>query len=537
MPGEPIQKSLRVYVVAAILAMAAIGAWIIMTERLTYVATHGTSMNPVYYEGDLVFVAKADSYHVGQIAAYHGESPGQRVLHRIIGGNDSTGFVMKGDNSQSIDPLTPTADEMIGHAVLHVPNGGIWLQPLLGPSGLGMLSFLVMSGGATAARTRREIPRGRRKKKVRAMSRQGGSWATAAAVLKALGRLSPLLRAAAAVAAALAVLAVALGILGWMKPPVEKQAVALPPERSITYSYSTKVPKSPAYDGTTVTSPDPIFRKLANSVDLHTRYKGPAGTFRLTAHLTNGSGWHTTLTLVKDKPFAGPSYDATVTLDFPALAKRADDAARAIGAPAGGSVLIALNAQVESPNLSDLNAPLQLQLTPFQMSLGGGAKLKTSSEATAARAIVVPRQIRIFGHSVMAATQARSNAILALIGAGAIAAVILLVARRRTPLRTRADIERRYPQLLVPVEPMASPPGKPVVTVDNFPALVRLAERYGQMILTWRRPEADDFIVRDEGITYRYRIPLDEPVLQNIEHINRPSSAGSHRRKASTQVS
>jgi hypothetical protein len=75
-------------------------------------------------------------------------------------------------------------------------------------------------------------------------------------------------------------------------------------------------------------------------------------------------------------------------------------------------------------------------------------------------------------------------------------------------LRTRPQIERRYPQLLVHVEPMASPPGKPVVNVDNFPALVKLAERYGQMILTWRRPDADDFVVRDEGITYRYRVPL-----------------------------
>jgi hypothetical protein len=100
-------------------------------------------------------------------------------------------------------------------------------------------------------------------------------------------------------------------------------------------------------------------------------------------------------------------------------------------------------------------------------------------------------------------------------------------------VRTRAEIERRYARLLVHVEPMPSPPGKPVVNVDNFPALVKLAEKYGQMILTWRRPDADDFVVRDEGITYRYRVPLDEPTLQNVELISRPS-AGSHRRKASS---
>jgi hypothetical protein len=135
------------------------------------------------------------------------------------------------------------------------------------------------------------------------------------------------------------------------------------------------------------------------------------------------------------------------------------------------------------------------------------------------------------------AAQARSYAVLLLLAALVGAAAIAFVARRHSPLHTRAEIERRYPQLLVPVEPMASPPGKPVVLVDNFPALVKLAERYGQMILTWRRPDADDFVVRDEGITYRYRIPLDEATLENIEHLDRPPGTGTHRRRAPSEVS
>jgi hypothetical protein len=97
---------------------------------------------------------------------------------------------------------------------------------------------------------------------------------------------------------------------------------------------------------------------------------------------------------------------------------------------------------------------------------------------------------------------------------------IAMVARRATPLRTRAEIERRHPQLLVRVEPMASPPGKPVVTVDDFAALAKLAERYGQMILTWTRPDADDFVVRDDGITYRYRIPLEAAAHDTAELVD-----------------
>lgn len=515
--------------------MAAIGAWAFTTERIGYVVTNGVSMNPVYYQGDLVFVTKADSYHVGQIAAYHGSVPGQRVLHRIIGGSGSAGFVMKGDNNESTDPLTPTTEEMIGRAVLHVPHGGLWLKPLLGPSGLGMLSFLVFSGkAAAAARTRRDIARGRRKKRVKAMSGQGGSWAAAAAVLKALERLPPLLRVAAAVAGVLTVFALVLGVLAWMKPLVERRTGEETPKQSLTFSYTTKVPKSAAYDGTTVTSPDPIFRKLANSAVLRTRYQGPAGTLDLTATLTNGTGWHTTMTLVKDKPFPGPTYDTSYTLDFPDLTKRADDAARAIGAPTTGAVTIALSAAVESRNLPALSGQLQLQIDTFHMGIDGNAKLDNTAGGASSSEVVVPREIRIFSLSVMTAAQARFDAILALIGAIAIAAVVFFAARRKMPIRTRAEIESRYPQLLVHVEPMPSPPGKPVVNVDNFPALVKLAEKYGQMILTWRRPDADDFVVRDEGITYRYRVALDEPTLQNVELINRPNGAGSHRRKTST---
>ncbi|GAA2613825.1 signal peptidase I [Paractinoplanes durhamensis] len=521
---------------AAILGMAAIGAWAVTTERISYVTTHGVSMNPVYYQGDLVFVVKANSYHVGQIVAYHGDVPGQRVLHRIIGGSGSAGFAMKGDNNESVDPLTPTTEEMIGRAVLHVPHGGIWLKPLLSPTGLGMFSFLIFTGGATAARTRREIPRGRRKKKVKAMSSgQSGSWATATAVLKAVERLSPPLRAAAAVAAVLTVLALASGVLGWMKPVVEQQAAASTPSQSITYSYSAKVPKSAAYDGTTVGPPDPIFRKLAERATLNARYEGPAGAFALTATLTNGTGWHTTQTLVSKTFFSGTRFDATVPLDFPALVARADDASRAIGAAPSGAVMVVLNARVESVGLGSLTAPLQLAVSPLQANITSGSNLTTKAGATAAAEVTVARKIKIFGLSLMTASKARSNAILLLIGAIVIAAVVLFAALRRMPVRTRAEIERRYPQLLVHVEPMASPPGKPVVSVDNFPALVKLAERYGQMILTWRRPDADDFVVRDEGITYRYRVPLDEPTLHNVEMINRPSS-GAHREPADSPV-
>src|SRR4051794_9041493 len=123
----PIHRKIRRIALAVILVMTAIGGWAVLTRRLSYFITHGVGMNPVYHQGDLVFVMKADPYRVGQIAAYHGAAPGLEVLHRIVGGDRTSGYVFKGDNNQSIDPINPTGDKLIGRAVLRVPKGGIWL--------------------------------------------------------------------------------------------------------------------------------------------------------------------------------------------------------------------------------------------------------------------------------------------------------------------------------------------------------------------------------------------------------------------------
>ncbi|MGK5679087.1 DUF5305 family protein [Actinoplanes sp. URMC 104] len=521
---------------AVILLVTAIGGWAILSHRVSYVVTSGISMNPVYYQGDLVIVIHDDSYGIGQIVAYHGSIPGQKILHRIVGGDAHTGFVMKGDNNRSIDPLRPAAAEVIGRPVLHVPKGGLWLKPVLGPTGLGMIGFLIVGGGTTATLTRRQIPRGRRKKRVKAMSRQGGSWAQAAEVIKTIERMPPLARALVVAATVMTALTLGLGVAGWMKPITETVSKPPGPAQTTTFSYSAQVPSSPAYDGTTVTSPEPIFRKLANHVDFRTRYEGPSGTFELTAELTNGTGWHTTMPLVPATRFTGTAYQRTLNLNLQALSDRADAAARAIGVTPGNPLMIEVRSRVVSDGLAPFTASTRLQMNNVQMAPADGSSLSASSATTPATAVQA-REITIFGYKVMNAAAARSYAILAFLAASALVGAVYFLTRRNTPLRTREEIERRHPQLLVHVEPMASPPGKPVVNVDNFPALVKLAERYGQMILTWRRPDADDFVVRDEGITYRYRIPLDEPVLQNVDHLNRPNGAGSHRRKTTSSVS
>ncbi|MCW2600464.1 MAG: peptidase, partial [Frankiales bacterium] len=244
----------------ALFASAAFG--LIATGRAGFVVTHGVSMNPVYYQGDLVVIAKAPSYRIGEIVAYHRAGHSDVVLHRIIGGGPA-GYVFKGDNNQSIDPTRPTQEQLAGRAVYHLARGGLWLHRFTSPTALGLLAFTLLAGGATAVRTR---PRGRR-------ARLSKHASTSSKPL-ALSALPPALRACAAAAAAVGAVGLALGALAWGGPLDTESTVSTHSANRMTFSYTAAVGRTPAYDGTTASSPDPVFRKLANDVDVHFTYTG-----------------------------------------------------------------------------------------------------------------------------------------------------------------------------------------------------------------------------------------------------------------------
>ena len=84
-----VYSSARRLVTAMLLVPVSLGvlllACAVATGRVGYVTTNGVSMNPVYYQGDLVVVARADSYKIGQIVAYRLPAKHLVVLHRITG--------------------------------------------------------------------------------------------------------------------------------------------------------------------------------------------------------------------------------------------------------------------------------------------------------------------------------------------------------------------------------------------------------------------------------------------------------------------
>lgn len=316
--------------------------------------------------------------------------------------------------------------------------------------------------------------------------------------------LPPELRTAAAAVAAAGILGATLGALAWAGPLVTPGISQRQAPRSMTFSYAATVPKTPAYDGTTVTSPDPVFRKLADTVDVRYRYRGDPGTVAVDAKLSTASGWHSTLPLAAARKFSEAWYDGTVRLDLAAIDARAQAAALAAGIPTN-QVSVAVVPTIKTARGASFTPALQLTLSPLQLALAGDAKALTVKDpATPVRTASTARSLSLLGHHLKVST-ARVLADVLLLVALLAGVVLAVFARRSRPTDEADGIRRRYAPLLVAIHPMPTPPGRPVVEVTEFVTLARLAERYGLLVLHWSRSDVHTFLVQDEGTTYRYR--------------------------------
>jgi signal peptidase len=109
-----------------------------------YVLVSGQSMEPHYHTGDMVMVLHRSSYNVGDVIAYRvpkGDAMvGLQVIHRIIGGNATKGFVVRGDNRTAPDVWHPKPGDIVGSQVVRIPNAVAVLRYLRSPLLLALLA-------------------------------------------------------------------------------------------------------------------------------------------------------------------------------------------------------------------------------------------------------------------------------------------------------------------------------------------------------------------------------------------------------------
>jgi signal peptidase len=126
-----------------------------------YITVTGTSMEPTLHGGDFVILQERESYRTGDIIAYpipEGEAgAGSRIIHRIIGGSGSEGYVTQGDNRVGADSWRPTDAEVLGSLWFHAPAVGRLFPHLRAPLVIaalagGLALWLVLGSGKAKPR-------------------------------------------------------------------------------------------------------------------------------------------------------------------------------------------------------------------------------------------------------------------------------------------------------------------------------------------------------------------------------------------------
>lgn len=95
----------------------------------SFVIIEGTSMEPLLHDGDLAVARTRPTYAIGDLVVF-GVGEG-RVIHRIVGGSGSAGWITKGDANRWLDPWPVVDDDVVGAYVARVDGAGAWLVWLL----------------------------------------------------------------------------------------------------------------------------------------------------------------------------------------------------------------------------------------------------------------------------------------------------------------------------------------------------------------------------------------------------------------------
>ena len=153
----------------------------------------------------------------------------------------------------------------------------------------------------------------------------------------------------------------------------------------------------------------------------------------------------------------------------------------------------------------------KLSLTMDPLTLKPVGSLTASSAIKTGGTRVVGATLSVLGRSIRVGT-ARTASLAAILLALLTAVALAGVARMTGPVAESERIRAKHGQLILQVMPIALQPGRPVVDLPDVDSLVRLAERYGLLVLHWSRGGVDTYVVQDEGTTFRYRTGTERSV-------------------------
>lgn len=503
-------------------------------------------MHPTMDEGDLAVLREQSSYEEGDIVAFRvpaGEQgEGAVIIHRIVGGDAESGFILQGDNKDSADRWHPRSKDIVGSTWFKVGGAGEWVRKLYEPLGrgaiVGIMALFLMNGHNIQGDEKTKRRRGGHRMLQQKMSPQmlipgpAGLWAGAGLL------------------AAIAFGFVVLAGYAFLTPSSETESVVRQQyAHTGEYEYTASMEPSTLYpDGilgpisataadredsaanpivaaeSAATDPaaGAIYTSLAGRIDLTFTYvlesSGTieSATGELSAVLEVGTalaGWTRTEQILEPKPFTGATASTTLPIDVATLTTLIDRVEKETGF-ASPSYEITVTPTVAIAGALGDDAINESYSSPFTMTLNGTSLTpdedlfrRDAREFTALEAST--KSVPILGTSVSSTRSIGALAsLVALAAAGGLAALAWFGIGRGE----NAQIGARYGSMLISVTDADRKHTTHRVRVAAISDLVRLARRDGGVILHEVGQRGSDLYFVDEGtISYEYEVTEPAP--------------------------
>jgi signal peptidase I len=472
--------TLRRVAAALVTTLAVAGAVLLWPARLggavSYVITHGVSMQPRFHTGDLAVVRRAGSYHVGEIAAYHSPSLHTVVLHRIVAIVNGR-YIFKGDHNTWLDADHVGRSQILGRLWVHVPAVGNFVWWLVQPLHLLLLvvGLLLLTGGETARRRR------------------------------------PSTREVLPVALVVAVAGAALAGWAWTQPARATVVRHHGYTQTVRFGYAAQVPPDAVYPSGHVATGDPLFVRLVPRlvvrVDYQTTARDAAGTIGLIGSLANNAGWHTSFTLAPVHPFTGASTSAQGLVSLPALVALSHTVDAQSGVSLGGYTLtltpvVLVHGQVSGvPVGTTMGAPFVFRFDDQQFSPAAAYSTTTSGSVPVAAS--VPARPTLLHHRIPLPAARWLGLLVALLSAAA-AFGLALASRRPRQFIGPHPLPCGFEGSVISIVADSVPPDRFLVDTDSFADLVAAAATHAQPIL--HDKPAGICYVENDGTVYRFRL-------------------------------
>ncbi len=524
------QKKWRLAFLSGIILVIAITGWVLFAPpqlggQATMVIVNGSSMQPTYYQDDLIIVRAADYYKTGDIVAYKNLQMGKFVIHRIIG-EELDQFILQGDNNSWIDGFMPTKKEIIGKEWVRIPKFGkviSWLRKPLYLSftasifgGVLMINWLKEKNNKLSRRQRKSF---RFQKWINA-DRLGQSGET---YFLALGIFL--------------ILAIITGGIAYAKP-VEK---TIPQDHFYThdgkFEYSAPAPAG-IYDSTTIHSGSPLFLKLTCEIQVDYQYKligsnldAVKGVQSLSAVISDTTGWTRTIPLNMETSFQGDTtktqalfnicqaYDMVAALREKTGLQRSEFSLAIIpNTKVSGSINgIPINDEF-SPTLN-----FKFNEVGFWMVSAGNTDLQNTdplhptAERMVRKMITAPETMAFLGMNLPVNSVRWSSSILFILSGGLLAFLMYSTEKMSKASRS-TEIQLKYSPVIVDIQNQPSYQRRPLVEVETIQDLAKLAERFNSVILHDYNPDGTHtYLVQENNTIYQVTFREDIPAPKSTD--------------------